>query len=151
MAKPKQTGQKRDKEIKKQNRRKEKEEKRLERKNDSKKGKGFESMIAYVDENGQLSSTPPDPSKRQEFKLEDVQLGARKEEDTGEKIHQNEGIISFYNEEKGYGFIRDNRTKESIFFHVNGLLTPVKLNDQVSFVKAKGAKGINAVEINRIG
>jgi cold shock CspA family protein len=151
MAKPKQTGQKRDKEIKKQNRRKEKEEKRLERKNDSNKGKGFESMIAYVDENGQLSSTPPDPSKRKEFNVEDVQLGARKEEESDQAEHQNEGIISFYNEEKGYGFIKDSRTKESIFFHVNGLLVPVKLNDRVSFMKAKGVKGMNAVDINKIG
>jgi cold shock CspA family protein len=151
MAKPKQTGQKREKEIKKQNRRKEKEEKRIERKSDSNKGKGFESMIAYVDEFGQLSSTPPDPSKKQEFKLEDVQMGARKEEDPGEAGHQNEGIITFYNEEKGYGFIKDSRTKESIFFHVNGLLVPVKLNDRVSFEKAKGVKGMNAVEINKIG
>jgi cold shock CspA family protein len=150
MAKPKQTGQKRDKEIKKRQRRKIKEERKQERKNDSNKGKGFEAMIAYVDENGQLSSTPPDPSKKKEIKVEDIQLGARKEDEGAQLKYLHEGRVSFFNEEKGYGFLKDNSTKESHFFHLNGLLTPVKLNDRVSFQKAKGTKGIDAVSISKL-
>lgn len=72
----KQTGLKREKEKKKLVKRKEKEEKKLERKSQSNKGKGFDAMIAYVDENGQLSDTPPDPLKKKELKPEHIQLGA---------------------------------------------------------------------------
>ena len=64
--KSKQTYLKREKEKIRQGRRKEKEEKKLERKSTSNKGKGFDSMIAYVDENGHLSDTPPEPKKRED-------------------------------------------------------------------------------------
>ena len=64
--KSKQTYLKREKENIRLNRRKEKEEKRLERKSTSNKGKGFDAMIAYVDENGHLSPTPPEPSKKKD-------------------------------------------------------------------------------------
>ena len=61
MAKSQETYSKKEKESKKLKKRKEKEEKKLERKANNNKGKSFEEMLAYVDENGNLSSTPPDP------------------------------------------------------------------------------------------
>ncbi len=41
-------------------RKKLKASKKQERKINNNKGKGFESMIAYVDANGNLTSTPPE-------------------------------------------------------------------------------------------
>jgi len=56
---------------KKEKKRKEKEKKRLARKELEKSGSSLDDMIAYVDENGMLTSTPPDPSKKTEIKAED--------------------------------------------------------------------------------
>jgi hypothetical protein len=129
MARSKQTSMKKEKESRKRNKRMKKEEKREVRKANSNKGKGFESMIAYVDAFGNFSDTPPDPSARPEMKLDDIQLGAKKYSEEEEKAFINKGRVSYFNEEKGYGFIKDSKTKESVFFHLNGLTMPVKLND----------------------
>jgi cold shock CspA family protein len=141
---------KKENEKKKQQKRKEKEEKREERRANSKKGKSFEDMIAYVDENGNLSSTPPDPTKRKEINLEDIQLGARKIEETAPADVVRRGSVTFYNESKGYGFIRDENSQESIFFHVNGLLSQVKERDKVTFEVEKGQKGPAAVKVTLV-
>ncbi|MDL5044925.1 hypothetical protein QQ054_02570 [Oscillatoria amoena NRMC-F 0135] len=63
MARSKETQGKKENDKKKQKKRKEKEEKREERKANYKKGKSLEEMMAYVDENGNISNTPPDPKK----------------------------------------------------------------------------------------
>jgi cold shock CspA family protein len=149
MARSKQTSLKTEKEKNKLKKRKEKEEKKLERKTTSNKGKGFDSMIAYVDENGQLSDTPPDPSKKKEISLESIQLGARKHEELEEADFLNSGQVSYYNQEKGYGFIKDSRGA-SFFFHLNSLRSPVQVNDRVTFEKANGPKGINAINVSKI-
>jgi cold shock CspA family protein len=148
MAKSQETYSKKEKEIKKLKKRKEKEEKRLERKANNNKGKSFEDMIAYVDENGQLSDTPPDPKKKKEFTVDDVQMGARVEAaiDPADLIRK--GSITFFNDEKGYGFIRDEKSQDSVFFHINGVLTPpVKEKDKVTFEVEMGQKGMNAVKV----
>lgn len=147
MSKSQETYSKKEKEKKKQQKRKEKDEKREERKANSKKGKSFEDMIAYVDENGQLSSTPPDPNKRKVINLEDIQLGARKEEAIDPADVVRKGIITYFNEAKGYGFIKDERSQDSVFFHVNGLISQVKERDKVNFETEMGQKGMMAVKV----
>ena len=107
MAKSQETYSKKEKESKKLKKRQEKEEKKAERKAGGKKS--FEDMIAYVDENGQLSSTPPDPNKRKVLNLEDIQLGARIEVAPEPAEIARKGKITFYNTEKGYGFIKDGQ------------------------------------------
>ncbi len=148
MAKSKQTYLKKEKENKKKDKRKEKEEKKEARKT-SGKGKSFEDMIAYVDDRGNFSSTPFDVSKREVIKLEDVQLGARIEVEGENEVEGNKGRISYFNESKGYGFIKDSRTKESLFFHLNNVLTPVKENDVVTFDKVRGPKGMSATAVSK--
>jgi hypothetical protein len=129
MAKSQVTSGKKDREKKKQNKRKDKEQRKEERKADSKKGKSFEDMLAYVDENGRISSTPPDLTKKKIIIASDIQTGVPKHaaEEPGELIRK--GIVTFFNESKGYGFIRDQDTQESIFVHVNGLANPIREND----------------------
>ena len=140
------TWNKKEREKKKQQIRKEKAEKKQERK--GKDGKSFEDMIQYVDENGQFSSTPPDPRNRVKVNAEDIQVSVPKrvEPDPAELIRT--GIVTFFNDTKGYGFIRDLKTGESIFVHINALKEPIKENTKVSFEVEKGHKGPNAVNVS---
>jgi len=64
MAKSKETFNKRQKEKNRLKQKQDKREKMEERKANAKKGKSLEEMLAYIDENGNLSSTPPDPKKK---------------------------------------------------------------------------------------
>lgn len=139
---------KRDREKKKQQARKEKEEKKRERKENARDGNSLADMLAYVDENGNLTSTPQDPSKRREYNLEDIQISAPKAEDRNAEDQFEEGVVTFYNEEKGYGFIRDSRTKQSVFVHHRQLSGPVQINQKVRFLIAKGMKGPEAIEVS---
>ena len=149
MGRSSETYSKKEKEKKKQQRRKEKEEKREQRKANSDKGKPLEDMLMYVDEFGQFSSTPPDPTKRKEMKLEDIQLGAKIEKPEDEALKIRKGMVLSYNESKGYGFIKDLRTQESIFFHVNSLLTEVKERDKVIFETEHTKKGLNCIKVQK--
>lgn len=148
MAKSKETSGKKDKEKKKAQQKKEKAARAEERRANSNKGKGLDAMMAYVDENGNISDTPFDPANKVEIALEDIQLGAAKvipEEDGLRK-----GIVNFFNEEKGYGFINDLRSQKSIFVHKNSLTEPIKERDKVAFEIKKEIKGLTAINVVKI-
>ena len=55
--------------------------------------------------------------------------------------------VSFFNDSKGYGFIKDSVTQESFFVHVNGLVDPIKEGNKVTFEIIPGPKGPNAVNV----
>lgn len=130
---------------KKEKKRKEKEKKRLAKKEGEKKS-GLDDMIAYVDENGMLTSTPPDPEKKKKVKLEDIEIGVPKHESI-EEDPVRKGTVAFFNESKGYGFIKDSASKESIFVHVNNLLEEVKEGNVVNYEVEMGPKGPTAVRV----
>jgi cold shock CspA family protein len=130
----------------KEKKRKEKEQKRLSKK-DSDKTNSFEDMIAYVDENGLLTTTPPDPTKKSNVKLEDIEISVRTRDDSQKPDPMRKGVVSMFNNSKGYGFIRDMESKESIFVHINNLLEEVKEGNLVSFEVEKGPKGLTAVRV----
>src|ERR1044071_6503527 len=144
MAKSKETFGKKEKEKKRLKQRQDKLEKMEERKANAKKGKTLDEMMAYIDENGNLSSTPPDPKKKIVFKQEDMNTGVLKHEE--EEIVR-EGIISFFNDAKGYGFIKDLKSHESVFIHANQLSEPVKENMKVNFEVERTAKGLSALNV----
>lgn len=149
MGRSQETFSKKENEKKKQKKKKEKEEKREERKANASNGNSLDDMIAYVDADGNITDTPPDPNqKKKEIKHEDIQLGATKREDIEEDIIRT-GIVSFFNDSKGYGFIRDKNTQESIFVHMNGLTEPIKENNKVTFEIERGPKGLNAVNVKK--
>jgi cold shock CspA family protein len=104
-------------------------------------------MLAYVDENGHFSSTPPDPRKKVKINVEDIEIGVRKQADIDPADLIRKGIVTFFNESKGYGFIKDKETQESVFVHVNSLLEPVKEHSKVTFEVEMGPKGANAVNV----
>ena len=149
MGKSQETFNKKEKEKKKLRKKKEKEERKEERKANSNKGQSLDSMIAYVDEEGNFSSTPPDPKqKKKEISTEDIQIGAAKRETIEEDVVRT-GIVTFFNESKGYGFIKDKDSQESVFVHMNGLMEPIKENNKVTFEVEKGPKGLNAVNVKK--
>ncbi len=57
------------------------------------------------------------------------------------------GEIKIFNEQKGFGFIREDGTNQEFFVHVTGLVDEVKAGDRVSFEVQEGRKGINAVNV----
>ena len=151
MSKSQETWNKKEREKKKQKSRKDKEEKKQERKENAKEGKSFDDMLAYIDENGNLSSTPPDPAKKKRINLEDIQIGVPKQGPVDPADAIRKGTVTFFNESKGYGFIKDQETQESIFVHANGLLNQVKENSKVTFEVEMGPKGPGAVRVKLVG
>ncbi|MBD0332330.1 MAG: cold shock domain-containing protein [Chitinophagaceae bacterium] len=140
---------KKEKEKKRAKQRKDKEEKMQERKANAKKGKSLDEMMAYIDENGNISSTPPDPKKMKTFNQEDIQIGVPKyEHEEQESVRT--GIVTFFNEAKGFGFIKDMQTKQDVFIHVNQLTEPIKENQKVSFEVQPGPKGLNAINVKKL-
>ena len=97
---------KRENEKKKQARRVEKQNRKEERKS-SGKATSFADMIAYVDENGVITSTPPElnPNK-EEIKQEEILISTPKKENI-EILTVLKGRVDYFNESKGYGFIKD--------------------------------------------
>lgn len=148
MARSQETFSKKEAEKRKLQKRKEKEQRKEERKANAKTGSSLEEMMAYVDENGNITSTPPDPlRKRTSIKKEDIVLGARNNVEPNPEDAFRKGKVTFFNNEKGYGFIKDLQSQESIFVHINALTTPIKENDKVSFEVERGVKGLNAVRV----
>ncbi len=62
----------------------------------------------------------------------------------------NTGIVKFFNETKGFGFIKEDETGKEYFVHVSGLVQPVNELDKVSFELQDGKKGMNAVNVKLI-
>jgi CspA family cold shock protein len=60
------------------------------------------------------------------------------------------GIVKFFNETKGYGFIKEDESSKEIFVHVTGLVDKIRENDKVSFEVAEGKRGLNAVNVKKI-
>jgi cold shock CspA family protein len=141
------TFSKKDLASKKAKKKQEKAQKMKDRKVNNQKGKSLEDMMAYLDENGNITDTPPDMNKRKEIDLDTIQLGAAPivEEDL-----QRSGFVSFFNDAKGYGFITDDKTRENIFVHSSQLAAPVKENDKVTFMKERTPKGFSAINVKKI-
>ena len=57
------------------------------------------------------------------------------------------GTVKFFNESKGFGFIKEDGTNQEIFVHVSGLIDNIREGDKVTFNTARGKKGMNAVDV----
>lgn len=142
------TWNKKEREKKKKQNKKEKAEKKQERRENNKLNP--ESEYAYLDENGNLSSKPPDPRKKIIVNVEDIEIGVPKQEPVNPEDLIHTGIVTFFNNDKGYGFIKDQATHESVFVHANSLSQPIKENNKVSFEIEMGPKGANAVNVKLV-
>ncbi|WP_372792938.1 cold-shock protein [Lutibacter sp.] len=136
---------------------KEREKKRLKKKQDKllkkeeRKASGQENEFIYVDEFGQLTDTPMDPSKKIKVDASTIEIGIPKKEDREvEEVADKVGKVSFFDTSKGFGFIIDTTSQEKYFVHVSGLLEDVKENDKVTFELERGLKGMNAVRVKKV-
>lgn len=121
-------------------------QKRKEEKKLSPKANSFEDMIAYVDENGVITSTPPTENlKKEEINQEEIMISIPKKEKEEPVVLR--GKIDFFNTSKGFGFIKDLIRGERFFFHVNNLLSQIEEGDIVTFDLERGLKGMNAVNV----
>jgi len=134
---------KRELEKKKEQKRKEK----LQRKEERKAGgvSSFDEMIAYVDENGMLTGTPPDPDKRQEVDLEEIAVSTPKKEEV--EVEPLKGRVEHFKSDKGFGFIKDAGSTDKYFFHISNAPATIAEGDTVTFELERGPKGMNAVRI----
>ncbi|NHN26212.1 cold shock domain-containing protein [Flavobacterium jejuense] len=148
MARPQETFNKKEQEKLRAKKRKEKQEKKEARKANPKLS--GEDLYVYVDENGHLTSTPPDPSKKIIVDVETIEIGIPKREDTEEVDTERKGIVDFYDTSKGFGFIKELDSDNKFFFHVKGLIDEVKEGNKVTYELEKGMKGMNAVRVKKI-
>lgn len=141
---------KKEKEKKKAQKRKEKQARKESRKAQE-KGSSLEDMMAYVDENGQIVDTPPDETKKKkEIKAENIEIGIPKRESVPLEDQTFKGKVTFFNDDKAYGFIKDRDSQESYFVHMNNCLAPIAERDNVEFKLEKGDRGLQAVEVKKI-
>ena len=117
-----------------------------ERRANQAKGKSFDEMLAYVDENGNITSTPPDPGKKKIVNAEDIEIGVPKKEDIDDPLK--EGKIDYFDRTKGFGFIIQNDGTK-VFFHINQATYQVAEGDLVNFTVERGPKGWNAVDVTK--
>ena len=106
----------------------------------------FDDMIAYVDENGMITSTPPAENiKKEEINLDEIIIATPKKEDEEPVILR--GRVEFFNEARGFGFIKDLAGVDKYFFHVNNVVGNISEGNIVTFDLERGVKGMNAVNI----
>lgn len=151
MAKSQQTFNKSEKEKKRLKKREDKQKKKEARKAESKlNNQGIQ--FAYVDYNGNLTDTPPDPSLKIKVDAESIEIGIPKKEDSDyEEVDSiRKGKVSFYDSSKGFGFIIDGENSEKYFVHVSGLLDDIAEGDAVSYELERGQKGMNAVRVKKV-
>jgi cold shock CspA family protein len=148
MARSQDSFNKKEQEKNRRKKKEEKQERKEQRKADKAEGgvKTLEEMFSYVDENGFLTTTPPDPAKKKKFRAEDMIIGVPSRDDTPVDVVR-KGQVKFFNDEKGYGFITDAETKDSIFVHINNISDTIRENDRVTFEVEMGPKGPNAVKV----
>lgn len=141
---------KRENESKRHKKKQDKLAKKEDRKANAQKGKSLDDMLAYVDEFGNITTTPPDPNQKKAVKLEDIQIKTEKQEPIDPADLIRKGTVTFFNQSKGYGFIKDHDSQDSVFVHINGLEDEVTEGDKVTFETEMGAKGLNAIKVKLI-
>lgn len=148
MGKPHETFNKKEVRNRKEKKRQAKEKKRLARK-ENEKSSSLDDMIAYVDEYGNITSEQPDPTRKEKIKAEDIEIGIPRG-DVSKTDLTRRGVVSFFNETKGFGFIKDSDTKVDVFVHINNVIGDIKEGNLVSFKTQKGNKGLAAIDVEII-
>ncbi len=150
MAKSQQTFNKSEKEKKRLKKRADKKKKMDARKAEARESgkKGIE--FAYVDHNGHLTDTPPDPSKKIKVDAKSIEISIPKAVAGEEPDPVRNGTVSFFDSSKGFGFIVDTENNEKYFCHVSGLIDEIAESNKVTFELERGMKGMNAVKVTLV-
>ncbi len=149
MAKSQETFSKKEKEKKRQKKKQDRLLKKEERKSIP-KASGLDAMMVYVDENGHFTDTPPDPTKKVKIKADQIEIGIPKSGPREEVDPVRLGRVEFFNDAKGFGFIKENDSQEKHFVHINGCIDDIAEGNAVSFELERGMKGMNAVRVKRV-
>ena len=104
----------------------------------------LDEMIAYVDENGNITDTPPEQAKT-EVDIESIEISTPKKEDI--EVEPLKGRVEYFDASRGYGFIRDMSGAEKYFFHISAAPQGIAEGNVVTFETERGTRGINAVRI----
>ncbi len=139
MARNQITSNKKERAKKQQLKKQGKLEKKEMNKSNNDKGKALEEMFAYVDEYGNISSTPPE--KKYEFKEEHL---TRPDAPEDEYRH---GKVSYYNHEGHYGFIRDNETKQTVYFNDKLVGMVLRIDQRVRYKAIRSKQGDQVSEV----
>jgi cold shock CspA family protein len=131
-------------EKKRAQKRKEKQKRREERKTSS-GGGSLDEMIAYVDKNGVITSTMPEPDSKQEIDPASISISTPKKQEEEEQILK--GRVEHFKQDKGYGFIKDMDSGEKYFFHITDAFPHIDEGAVVAYKLARGNRGLNAVNI----
>jgi cold shock CspA family protein len=134
---------KKDREKRKRKRKKEKAERKERRRQEG----GSTEEFMYVDADGNLTSTPPDPTKKRKVKLEDIMISTPKKEESDENEFTRKGFVKFFNTDKGYGFIIEQDSQESYFVHIDNVNEEIRTSDKVEFEIGSGPKGPIALNV----
>ncbi len=148
MGRSQETFGKKERNKKKEKKKKDKAEKKAARKEEGKQS--VDDMIAYVDHFGNIVDTPPDPAEKEEIIAENIIIGIPKKEDYEDEDPTRTGVVTFFNDSKGYGFIKDKVTQESIFVHINNCVDEIIENNMVTFETERGPKGLTAVKVKKV-
>ncbi len=138
---------KREIEKNKQQKRKEKQARREARK--LQPADTFEDMIAFVDANGVITDERPEPILEEQIELEDIEISIPPKE-VNERIGDPIGRVEFFNEDRGFGFIKDSDSPKKYFFHRSNAEYGISEDNVVTFKLEKGPKGINAVDVKLV-
>lgn len=148
MGRSQESYQKKEVQNRKEKKRKEKEKKRLEKKEKGVKS-GLDDMIAYVDENGMITSSEPDPQNKTQIAAEDIEFQIPPKDPSEKQNTIREGTLISFFESRGFGFISDAVTKERIFVHVNNMIDELSEGNACSFEVENGHKGPVAVRVKK--
>lgn len=134
------------KELEKKRAQKKKEKQQRKEVRKASGGSGsLDDMIAYVDENGVITSEMPEPGKKQVIDLDDIAVSTPKKTDEPDPVLK--GRVEHYKKDKGFGFIKDLGSTEKYFFHITDAYPNIAEGAMVTFELARGNRGLNAVKI----
>lgn len=131
----------------KQQKKKEKLQRREERRQQG--VSSFEDMIAYVDVNGVIVDERPVPTKAQEIELENIEVSVPRKE-VEEEVGDPTGRVDFFDESRGFGFIKEQHSVNKYFFHKSNAEPGIHEDHMVTFRLERGLKGMNAVDVKII-
>ena len=106
----------------------------------------FEDMLAYVDENGVLHTTPQDVKPKEEIDASQIEISVPRQSEIEEEEPMS-GRVEYFTASKGYGFIKDAAGSEKYFFHITNAPAGIAEGDRVTFELERGTRGMNAVRI----
>ena len=130
MAKSQQTFNKLEREKNKAKKREEKRKKMAARREAKARGDYKQDEFVYVDFNGNFTDTPPDPAEKEQISLDSIVISTTKKDDVDDRIN---GKVTFYDDETGFGFIKNPLNQYSYFFHFSECPDQLSVGDKVEF------------------